>query len=103
MSDTSNCIDSLTLSKDRCNLTCSDVIRVDVTLKRTASLSVAIRTDDHMLHRMTARDAEYLAGHRRRQVAHQISRAFTAEIEEAVGRLDACALRGESLTLRKNR
>lgn len=101
MSSTSNCIKSITLSKRQCIHTHSEELLVDVELNKSAVLSVALRNDDRMFHRATPAEAEYIARRRRHEVAHLISRAFTSEIEDAVARLDACALSGETITVRK--
>lgn len=99
----SRCIDTITVSKERCRMTHSDSLRVSVTLKQAAVLNVQVRTNDEWMlhHRATPADLQHMAERRRREVAHLISRAFTAEIEGAVGRLDAAALSGETITLRK--
>lgn len=98
----SRCIDTITVTKDRCRMTCTDSLRVSVTLKQSAVLAVQVRNpDEWMMQRASPAEVQHMAERRRREVAHLISRAFTAEIECAVGRLDAAALSGETITLRK--
>lgn len=100
MTNTSNCIDSISVSKERCNYTMTDRLRVAVTLRKEAVLAVTLATPHAMIYRRE-QDEKWMAERRRREVAHAISHAFTAEIEDAVARMDACALSGETVTIRK--
>lgn len=99
----SRCIKSITVSKDRDFHRNTDDLRGEVELNRTATIGCAIREDRWLRERMTATDARYYAEHRRREIAHQISRHFAQEIEEAVARLDSAILVGEEVTLRRSR
>lgn len=101
----SRCIRSITVSKDRDHRYGHEELRVTVELNQRAVLGAAIRTSDmeRYCHAPTAKDREYFAAHRRREIAHSLSRVFISEIEDAVGRLDAATLVGEEVTLRRSR
>lgn len=99
------CIRSITVSKQRDHRRGAENLTVEVELNQRAVLGACIQVSDMELYcrRPTAADYDYFAQHRRREIAHSLSRAFIAEIEDAVGRLDAATLVGEEVTLRRSR
>lgn len=97
----SRCIESVSVTKRKDYPRETEELHVSVTLRREAVIHCAIHEDRYLRERMTATEAAYFAAHRRREIAHQISRHFTREIEDVVGRLDAATLSGETGTIRR--
>lgn len=97
----SRCIKSITVTKDRDLRRCDETLTVSVELNQRCDLHVALRSDPFMHHNMSAAQARDYAEYRRRDLSRRLADVFTREIEDAVGRLEAAVLVGETVTLRR--